>query len=247
MYGAEAVRLAIEADRASREFGISVIFDPQAVDIAAVARETQNLYVFAQHMDPVEIGRGNGKRASGGDQGGRSRRRDDQPFRAADDPERDRPRRPACRSGRPGHARLHGFARGGRGGGSVPPEHRPFGATGTDRRRPVCCHRDAGLRGANQRSSSRRSTARSSSCARPGSRLRATSRPWSSSASANRIDQRHPQGRGPSRPDAGDAGCDAGRLGQAPSIHMSRESALAKAFGSALTGHRNPPTRGAVR
>jgi triosephosphate isomerase (TIM) len=60
LYGAAAVRLAIEADRASREFGISVIFDPQAVDIAAVVRETQNLYVFAQHMDPVEIGRGNG-------------------------------------------------------------------------------------------------------------------------------------------------------------------------------------------
>lgn len=60
MYGAAAVRLAIEADRASREFGVTVIFDPQAVDIAAVARQTEKLLVFAQHMDPVEIGRGNG-------------------------------------------------------------------------------------------------------------------------------------------------------------------------------------------
>jgi triosephosphate isomerase (TIM) len=60
LYGPAAVRLAIEADRAAREFGVTVIFDPQAVDIAAVARETKTLLVFAQHMDPVEIGRGNG-------------------------------------------------------------------------------------------------------------------------------------------------------------------------------------------
>ena len=59
-YGAEALRLARAADRLSQELGVSVIFDPQAVDIAAVARETQHLLVFAQHMDPVAVGRGVG-------------------------------------------------------------------------------------------------------------------------------------------------------------------------------------------
>jgi triosephosphate isomerase len=60
VYGAEAVRLAREADRLSHQYGVTVIFDPQHVDIPAVARETQHLLVFAQHMDPVEVGRGAG-------------------------------------------------------------------------------------------------------------------------------------------------------------------------------------------
>ncbi len=60
LYGAAAVRLAREADRASQEFGVGVIFDPQHVDIPAVARATEHLFVFAQHMDPVEVGRGAG-------------------------------------------------------------------------------------------------------------------------------------------------------------------------------------------
>ena len=59
-YGAEAVRLARAADRLSGELDVSVIFDPQAVDIPAVVRETQHLLVFAQHMDPVAVGRGAG-------------------------------------------------------------------------------------------------------------------------------------------------------------------------------------------
>lgn len=59
-YGAEAVRLALAADQVSAELGVSVIFDPQAVDIPAVARETRHILVFAQHMDPVTPGRGVG-------------------------------------------------------------------------------------------------------------------------------------------------------------------------------------------
>jgi triosephosphate isomerase len=59
-YGVEAVRLARAADRLSHELGVTVIFDPQYVDIPAVARETQHLLVFAQHMDPVAVGRGAG-------------------------------------------------------------------------------------------------------------------------------------------------------------------------------------------
>jgi triosephosphate isomerase len=60
LYGDAAVDLAVEADRVSAECGVSVIFDPQYVDIPAVARATKNLLVFSQHMDPVEVGRGAG-------------------------------------------------------------------------------------------------------------------------------------------------------------------------------------------
>ena len=59
-WGAEAVHLAREADRLSHELGVTVIFDPQAVDIPAVAAATRHVRVFAQHMDPVAAGRGAG-------------------------------------------------------------------------------------------------------------------------------------------------------------------------------------------
>ncbi len=59
-WGADAVRLAVEADRMAGELGVSVVFDPQAVDIPAVAAATSRILVFAQHMDPVAPGRGVG-------------------------------------------------------------------------------------------------------------------------------------------------------------------------------------------
>ena len=59
-WGADAVRLAVEADRLAAELGVSVVFDPQAVDIPAVAAATSRILVFAQHMDPVAPGRGVG-------------------------------------------------------------------------------------------------------------------------------------------------------------------------------------------
>lgn len=59
-WGADAVRLAVEADRLAVELGVSVVFDPQAVDIPAVAAATSRILVFAQHMDPVPPGRGVG-------------------------------------------------------------------------------------------------------------------------------------------------------------------------------------------
>ena len=59
-WGADAVRLAVEADRLAAGLGVSVVFDPQAVDIPAVAAATSQILVFAQHMDPVAPGRGVG-------------------------------------------------------------------------------------------------------------------------------------------------------------------------------------------
>ena len=59
-WGAEAVRLAVEADRLAEELGVSIVYDPQAVDIPAVAAATSRILVFAQHMDPLPPGRGVG-------------------------------------------------------------------------------------------------------------------------------------------------------------------------------------------
>ncbi|HEY4754172.1 MAG TPA: triose-phosphate isomerase [Candidatus Limnocylindrales bacterium] len=59
-WGSAAVQLAVEADRLAEELGISIVYNPQTVDIAAVAAATSRILVFAQHMDPVTPGRGVG-------------------------------------------------------------------------------------------------------------------------------------------------------------------------------------------
>ncbi len=60
LWGEKALELARAADRLSEKYGIMIIFDPQYVDIPIIAREAQHLLIFAQHMDPVEVGRGVG-------------------------------------------------------------------------------------------------------------------------------------------------------------------------------------------
>jgi triosephosphate isomerase len=59
-WGQKALELAKAADRIAGEYRVTLIFTPQYVDIAAIARETRNLLIFAQHLDPVLPGRGNG-------------------------------------------------------------------------------------------------------------------------------------------------------------------------------------------
>ena len=59
-WGADAVRLAVEADRLAEATGVSIVYDPQTVDIPAVVAATSRILVFAQHMDPVAPGRGVG-------------------------------------------------------------------------------------------------------------------------------------------------------------------------------------------
>ena len=60
MYGQAACRLARAADRISEQYDVQIIFAPQYTDIPRIARETERLLVFAQHMDCLEIGRGQG-------------------------------------------------------------------------------------------------------------------------------------------------------------------------------------------
>lgn len=59
-YGTEVVELAKYADQLSEEYDVRIIVTPQYVDIPLVAEETENVFVFAQHMDWLPIGRGIG-------------------------------------------------------------------------------------------------------------------------------------------------------------------------------------------
>ena len=59
-YGKDFVELAKFADQLSLEYDVRVIVTPQYVDIPIIAEETRNIFVFAQHMDSLEIGRGVG-------------------------------------------------------------------------------------------------------------------------------------------------------------------------------------------
>lgn len=60
LYGKEALDLAKAADKVAEKYNVQIIFDPQYTDIPIIAKETKNLFIFAQHMDSTPIGRGYG-------------------------------------------------------------------------------------------------------------------------------------------------------------------------------------------
>lgn len=60
LYGEELLQLAKFADQASAKYEVPLIITPQNVDIPLLKRETSNLLIFSQHMDPLRIGRGIG-------------------------------------------------------------------------------------------------------------------------------------------------------------------------------------------
>lgn len=60
LFGKQALALAKHADKISVQYNVQIIFTPQYVDIPVIARETENLLVFAQHMDSIVVGRGVG-------------------------------------------------------------------------------------------------------------------------------------------------------------------------------------------
>ncbi len=59
-YGEKMIELAKVADRVSEKYDVQIILTPQYTDIPFIAKETKNLLVFAQHMDPLVPGRGLG-------------------------------------------------------------------------------------------------------------------------------------------------------------------------------------------
>jgi len=60
LYGEGMLALAKAAERASLAYDVRIIVTPQYSDIPMLAKETPNLLVFAQHMDPLPVGRGLG-------------------------------------------------------------------------------------------------------------------------------------------------------------------------------------------
>ncbi len=60
LYGKELLRLARHADLLCEKYQVQIIFTPQYVDIPILANETKRIFVFAQHMDAIEVGRGVG-------------------------------------------------------------------------------------------------------------------------------------------------------------------------------------------
>jgi triosephosphate isomerase len=59
-YGKQVLELALFADGLSAQYDVPIIMTPQYVDIRPIAQATSNLLVFAQHVDPLCMGRGNG-------------------------------------------------------------------------------------------------------------------------------------------------------------------------------------------
>lgn len=60
LYGEDMLKLARAADIASEKYDVRIILTPQPTDIYLLAKETKNVLIFAQHMDPISAGRGQG-------------------------------------------------------------------------------------------------------------------------------------------------------------------------------------------
>lgn len=60
MYGDRMLQLARAADKISAKYDVRIILTPQPSDIYMLAQETEHLLIFAQHMDPLQVGRGLG-------------------------------------------------------------------------------------------------------------------------------------------------------------------------------------------
>ncbi len=60
IYGRAALELAKKADEVGYKYNVQIIYTPQYVDIYEIARATKHIFVFAQHMDSLEIGKGIG-------------------------------------------------------------------------------------------------------------------------------------------------------------------------------------------
>ena len=60
IWGESAVSLAKTMDRLAVKYDVSAIFTAQYTDLERISRQTENIHVFAQHMDAVEPGIGIG-------------------------------------------------------------------------------------------------------------------------------------------------------------------------------------------
>lgn len=60
LYGEEALKLALVADKLAEEYGVEIFFTAPFTDLANIKANTKNVIVTAQHMDPLVPGRGMG-------------------------------------------------------------------------------------------------------------------------------------------------------------------------------------------
>lgn len=60
LYGEQMLKLAKVIDKTSMKYDVDVIVTPQYTDISLLAQNTERILVFAQHMDPLPVGRGLG-------------------------------------------------------------------------------------------------------------------------------------------------------------------------------------------
>ncbi len=60
LFGERMLKLAKAADRAALEYDVRIILTPQPTDIYMLSKETEHVLLFAQHIDPIQQGRGNG-------------------------------------------------------------------------------------------------------------------------------------------------------------------------------------------
>lgn len=58
LYGDDILALALSADKASKKYGVDIIFTCPVVDIRRVRESTKYIHVYAPHMDPIPVGRG---------------------------------------------------------------------------------------------------------------------------------------------------------------------------------------------
>ena len=58
LVGDDVLALAKAADAASKKYDVDIIFTTPIVDIRRVAENTDRIFVFAPHMDPLVPGRG---------------------------------------------------------------------------------------------------------------------------------------------------------------------------------------------
>ncbi|MFP4021204.1 MAG: triose-phosphate isomerase [Halanaerobium sp.] len=59
-YGNELLEIIKQVDDLILKYETDLILTPQAADIRYLADNTKNIIVFAQHIDPIQIGRGHG-------------------------------------------------------------------------------------------------------------------------------------------------------------------------------------------
>lgn len=60
LYGEEMLKLAKVIEKTAMKYDADIIVTPQYTDISLLANNTERIFVFAQHMDPLYPGRGLG-------------------------------------------------------------------------------------------------------------------------------------------------------------------------------------------